>query len=137
MHTCTPMHTHPCHRQFLCHDGQHASPCMMVKHPPHPHTLLRLANPPQAAQAELALTECALRKNPKSYSAWHHRRWVVQHRLTSLEHEIGLVTKYVGCMWVCWVYMGVLGVWVCWVYMDVLGVCICKDACRDLVRRCD
>uniref|UniRef100_A0A1D2A5B0 Geranylgeranyl transferase type-2 subunit alpha n=3 Tax=Auxenochlorella protothecoides TaxID=3075 RepID=A0A1D2A5B0_AUXPR len=45
----------------------------------------------QAAAEELALTLRALTRNLKSYSAWHHRKWVIGHRLTSLEAEITLV----------------------------------------------
>lgn len=48
-----------------------------------------------AAEAELALTERAIRKNLKSYAAWHHRRWVVEKGLTPLERELGLLGTYV------------------------------------------
>jgi geranylgeranyl transferase type-2 subunit alpha len=52
---------------------------------------------PEAADAavktELQLTEVALQKNPKAYSAWHHRRWLVQLGVVSLERELKIVTK--------------------------------------------
>jgi geranylgeranyl transferase type-2 subunit alpha len=44
-----------------------------------------------AVNAELALTERALRANPKSYAAWHHRRWAVAKGFCSLERELSLV----------------------------------------------
>ena len=59
------------------------------------------------AQGELELTEKALRKNPKSYAAWFHRRWVVRHGHCSLDNELALIDKYasreakgllLGCM---------------------------------------
>lgn len=44
-----------------------------------------------AVQAELALTERALHRNPKSYATWHHRRYLVAQGMCSLEHELALV----------------------------------------------
>ena len=33
---------------------------------------------PELCKGELALTQLVLsKKNPKSYGAWHHRRWVL------------------------------------------------------------
>lgn len=46
-----------------------------------------------AASEELALTQRALMKNPKSYATWHHRRWTIKQGFTSLEEEIRLVEK--------------------------------------------
>ncbi len=32
-------------------------------------------------------------ENPKSYSTWHHRKWVVAQGLCSLERELALISK--------------------------------------------
>lgn len=52
---------------------------------------------PEAAQAaarqELQLTQAALGRNPKSYGSWHHRKWVIQMRLVSLDDELNLVKQ--------------------------------------------
>ena len=46
-----------------------------------------------AANSELKLTETAIRKNPKSYAAWHHRKWLVALGVAPLDNELQLVTK--------------------------------------------
>ena len=51
-----------------------------------------------AVEAELRLTEGALRKNPKSYASWHQRKWLVQLGVVPLEGELALVTKC-ACFW--------------------------------------
>ena len=47
----------------------------------------------EAVAHELGLTERALMKNPKSYSTFHHRKWIVSSGFCSLEHELVLVEK--------------------------------------------
>jgi hypothetical protein len=32
----------------------------------------------EALEAELELVADCIRKNPKSYNAWHHRKWLLQ-----------------------------------------------------------
>ncbi|XP_071703066.1 geranylgeranyl transferase type-2 subunit alpha 1-like [Rutidosis leptorrhynchoides] len=43
---------------------------------------------------ELRVVENALRKNFKSYGAWHHRKWVVSKGNTSTEREMGLLNIF-------------------------------------------
>jgi geranylgeranyl transferase type-2 subunit alpha len=47
----------------------------------------------ELAKAELKLTLDALQRNPKSYSAWFQRQWIVDRGLVDLHKEIGLCDK--------------------------------------------
>ena len=47
----------------------------------------------KTAESELKVTENALRENPKSYSAWHHRMWIMRKGLSSLSEELKQVNK--------------------------------------------
>jgi len=48
----------------------------------------------EASDGELALSAACLTENPKSYSSWHHRKWIVSKGLCSLEKELVLVSRY-------------------------------------------
>lgn len=45
-------------------------------------------------KGELDLTAVALRKNPKSYYAWHHRKWTVVRGRRSLDEELALCSLF-------------------------------------------
>ncbi|KAG9149668.1 hypothetical protein Leryth_017581 [Lithospermum erythrorhizon] len=44
-------------------------------------------------EQELRLVEDALRKNYKSYGAWHHRKWVLSKGQSSTDHELLLLNQ--------------------------------------------
>ncbi|KAF9601422.1 hypothetical protein IFM89_019855 [Coptis chinensis] len=43
---------------------------------------------------ELGVVESGLRKNYKSYGAWHHRKWIVSKGYSSFDREFGLLDKF-------------------------------------------
>jgi geranylgeranyl transferase type-2 subunit alpha len=44
-------------------------------------------------EGELSLSTTALLKNPKCYSAWHHRLWVLQREASLREAELALCAQ--------------------------------------------
>ncbi|KAL3664352.1 hypothetical protein V7S43_010676 [Phytophthora oleae] len=60
--------------------------------------LVQKAENPEAEQQEIAQTELkltldALQRNPKSYSAWFQRKWIIDRGLGDLKKEVGLCNK--------------------------------------------
>ncbi|KAG7386458.1 hypothetical protein PHYBOEH_008684 [Phytophthora boehmeriae] len=51
------------------------------------------ADKQELAKTELKLTLDALQRNPKSYSAWFQRQWIIDQGLGDLKKEIGLCDK--------------------------------------------
>ncbi|KAL7685612.1 putative geranylgeranyl transferase type-2 subunit alpha [Plasmopara halstedii] len=61
----------------------------------------------ELAKTELKLTLDALQRNPKSYSTWFQRKWIIDHRLGDLQKEIGLCDKLLNLderNFHCWNY---------------------------------
>ena len=46
------------------------------------------------AAQELAVTEAALLENPKSYTAWHHRLWIMRKGLAPASEELKLISRF-------------------------------------------
>ena len=59
-----------------------------------------------AVPKELGLTEVCLRENPKSYSAWHQRCWIMKETdFVHVPDELKLCSKYLklderNCMYI-------------------------------------
>ena len=43
---------------------------------------------------ELVLTVAAIKKNPKSYGAWHHRRWIIERFVMNFDEELELCKTF-------------------------------------------
>lgn len=52
------------------------------------------SDPHSIFQDELKLVEIALRKNFKSYGAWHHRKWVLSKGHSSVDNEMRLLNGF-------------------------------------------
>ena len=50
------------------------------------------------AENELALTKKCLAEHPKSYAAWHQRRWVVSKGLSDMNGELASVEECAACI---------------------------------------
>ena len=48
------------------------------------------------SEVELRLVEKALKRNPKSYVAWHHRKWVVVKGFVDLKNELALCNQFLA-----------------------------------------
>jgi len=48
----------------------------------------------QSLDEELRVVERALKRNYKSYGAWHHRKWVIALGYSSLDHEFQLLDQF-------------------------------------------
>ncbi|POM58791.1 Geranylgeranyl transferase type-2 subunit alpha [Phytophthora palmivora] len=66
----------------------------------------------EMAKTELKLTLDALQRNPKSYSAWFQRKWIIDRGLGDLKKEIGLCDKLLNLderNFHCWNYRRYVG----------------------------
>ncbi|KAK3250726.1 hypothetical protein CYMTET_39909 [Cymbomonas tetramitiformis] len=58
-------------------------------------------------EGDFLVTEKALQKNPKSYSSWHHRKWLVAQGAGSLTRELELTSQFLDMderNFHCWSY---------------------------------
>ncbi|DBA77983.1 TPA: Rab geranylgeranyltransferase, variant 2 [Trebouxia sp. C0004] len=59
----------------------------------------------------MQVTQTALTRNPKSYSSWHHRKWIIQTHLVPLDAELRLVKQFMQAdsrNFHCWSYWRLL-----------------------------
>ncbi|KAI4465028.1 protein farnesyltransferase alpha subunit/rab geranylgeranyl transferase alpha subunit [Holotrichia oblita] len=72
---------------------------------------------------EIKLTEQCLLDNPKSYSSWHHRYWILQrHPKPNWQHEFNLITKYLTLddrNFHCWDYRRLI--------INKIGISLCNE----------
>jgi geranylgeranyl transferase type-2 subunit alpha len=48
------------------------------------------------SKVELDLVEKALKRNPKSYVAWHHRKWTIDNGNVDLSRELQLCNQFLS-----------------------------------------
>ncbi|KAK9675222.1 Protein prenyltransferase alpha subunit repeat [Popillia japonica] len=72
---------------------------------------------------EIKLTEQCLLDNPKSYSSWHHRYWILQrHPKPNWQQEFSLITKYLTFddrNFHCWDYRRLI--------INKIGISLCNE----------